>query len=210
MSEGVRKGDLIELSFVGSVAGQVFDSTEKPMLVFAGGGEVVKGLDDALLESNVGESKRIVLAPARAFGERREDLVRLMPLEQFRRQGVEPSPGTRVELDGVPAKVQSVSGGRVRVDLNHELAGKTIDYEFKVEKKFVDASEKIAALQKSILPECSATLDHDVLKLFAPSKINKDADYTISKLRFATRCLRFIEGVKKVVVEEEYEMEERP
>ncbi len=201
---------MIEFSFTATAGGSVFDRTEKPVVAFVGEGQVVKGLDDALLATEVGDKKKIVLSPGQAFGDRREDLIRLVPLEQFRRQGIDPAAGMPVELDGVPGRVQSVSGGRVRVDFNHELAGKTVEYEFSVEKKYVSAAEKIAGLQEHLLPGCTASLEGGVVSVAVPAGVAEDADYAVRKLRFVTQATRFVEGVKKVSVLEDYEGEDTP
>src|SRR3989338_2556795 len=122
MESNVQKGDFIQLSFEGktSADGSIFEKTSKPILVVAGRGQVVPGLDSAILNAKPGEQNSVqITEPSDAFGERKDDLVRLVPIEQFRRQGIEPVAGMPVELDNVPARIQSVSGGRVRVDINH-------------------------------------------------------------------------------------------
>jgi FKBP-type peptidyl-prolyl cis-trans isomerase 2 len=52
-----------------------------------------------------------------------------------------------LNLDGMIAKILSVSGGRVITDFNNPLAGKDIEYEFTIKKKVTDEKEKINALQ---------------------------------------------------------------
>ncbi len=52
-----------------------------------------------------------------------------------------------LNLDGMIAKILSVSGGRVSVDFNNPLAGKDIEYEFTIKRKITDEKEKVDALQ---------------------------------------------------------------
>ncbi|MHA1742863.1 MAG: hypothetical protein ACTSV6_01275, partial [Candidatus Heimdallarchaeota archaeon] len=43
-------------------------------------------------------------------------------------------------------KILSVDGGRVKVDFNHPLAGKVLEYEIEVVGKIEDATEKVKAI----------------------------------------------------------------
>jgi hypothetical protein len=59
---------------------------------------------------------------------------------------VTPVPGATFEVEGRIARIQSVSGGRVRVDLNHPLAGKELEYKVKVVSEATKEKDKIACL----------------------------------------------------------------
>jgi len=162
MATNVSKNDLIELEYSAKSEGRLFDTTsaaaakdagifnEKaaygPVLVAVGKGQVIPGLDDALLASEEGKAQSVQLPPEKAFGMRNPDLVRLVPLAAFREQKINPFPGLVLEMDGRPAKVQSVDGGRVRVDFNSDLAGKPVEYDFTVKTVYGSAEEKAKAL----------------------------------------------------------------
>jgi len=49
-------------------------------------------------------------------------------------------------MEGHEGRVQSIDGGRVRVDFNHELAGKTIEYDIKVKEIIKDEVEKVKSM----------------------------------------------------------------
>jgi FKBP-type peptidyl-prolyl cis-trans isomerase 2 len=160
----MQKGELISIEFTGKDAatGKVFDTTSVetakkngifaqnqkygPMVIAAGNGEVLPGLDAALTHMKVGESKTIALPAKDAFGERNPDLVRVLPLNEFKKHNVSAVPGTVVNVNDMHGRVQSVSGGRVRVDFNPELAGKDLEYELKVVQTFSTNEEKVHAL----------------------------------------------------------------
>ncbi|MEW5955264.1 MAG: peptidylprolyl isomerase, partial [Candidatus Micrarchaeota archaeon] len=142
-------GDFVRLEFTGKDAsGKVFETTREqdakagglfdprakysPALVVVGRGHLLPGLDEALAGAEEGTEQNIVIPKEKAFGNRDPNLVRLVPLSQFKQANVEPLPGAVVELDGRRARVQSADGGRVRVDFNHELAGQDLSYSFKV------------------------------------------------------------------------------
>jgi peptidylprolyl isomerase len=78
--------------------------------------------------------------------------MRLVPLRRFREQGV-PSPGAQIELDGRAATVRAVGAGRVQVDYNHPLAGRTLIYEVSIEKVVEDDTEKVLNIISKRIPE---------------------------------------------------------
>jgi FKBP-type peptidyl-prolyl cis-trans isomerase 2 len=164
----VKKNDFIELEFLArnSLTNEVFDSNileeakklnynikdVKPLVICVGQKMVVSGFDESLEGKETGKKYNIKLTPDKAFGPRRKDLVRLIPMKVFVEQKIYPQPGMTLALDNNLVKVISVSGGRVLVDFNNPLAGKDIEYEFTVKKIIPDNSdglkEKISALQK--------------------------------------------------------------
>jgi len=160
----MKVGDVVYIDFVGRIkdTNEIFDLTNeevakkegiynpnysyKPIPVVVGFGMVVKGLDEALLGMNVGEEKVIEVPPEKAFGYRNENLVKTFNLSDFKKQDVEVKPGEYVNINGILGKVISVSGGRVMVDFNHPLAGKTLVYNVKIVKKVEDEVEKVKAV----------------------------------------------------------------
>lgn len=166
----MNKGDVIIIRLTGKemLNGKVFETTEEkiakeagiyaenaryePTPVVVGKGELIKGLDEQLTGMNVGEEKAIIIEPKNAFGERNPELVRVVPLAEFHKRKVQPFAGLIVDVNGYRGKVQSVSGGRVRVDFNPELAGRNIEYKVKIEKKLDGAEEKLDVLTRKYLP----------------------------------------------------------
>jgi hypothetical protein len=55
-------------------------------------------------------------------------------------------PGIFVDIDGMQARIRSVSGGRVVVDFNHPLAGRELHYRLKITAQVTDPQEKVKAL----------------------------------------------------------------
>lgn len=160
-----KKGDFILVNYVCRVkeTGEIVESTmgeghpheehpHEPLLVVVGEGWVPKGLDEALEGVEVGQRLEVEVPPSKGFGERDLSKVRLLPLRRFTREGVNPTPGMQVEVNGRPAIVRSVGAGRVQVDFNHPLAGKTLLYEVTVEKALRTRAEKVKALIHRRLP----------------------------------------------------------
>jgi hypothetical protein len=78
--------------------------------------------------------------------------MRLVPLRRFRDKEY-PTPGQQVEFDGRPAVVRAVGAGRVQVDYNHPLAGRTLVYDVSIDKVLDDENEKILNLIALRIPE---------------------------------------------------------
>ncbi len=158
----MKKGDMVKVSYTGWVDGELIETTDeaiakkgnayrqgkeyKPAVIVVGEGMVLPGLDRALEGMKVGEKRKLGLEAKDAFGERRSDMIRLVPMREFRAQKVNPFPGMVFEAEGRPAKVQSVSGGRVRVDFNHPLAGKAVEYELKIDAEAKTEDERVKYL----------------------------------------------------------------
>ncbi len=155
----------------------------RPVPVVVGHGDVLPALDVALAEMKEGESSTLKLPPEKAFGERRKELVVVAPLQAFLSRKINPVPGLIVDLNGAPGRVQTVSGGRVRVDLNSDLAGKEVEYTLKVAKEIVGAVEKAQALAEKFFPlrggKAETRLESGVLKVRLPKELAQQAAHII-------------------------------
>jgi len=102
------------------------------------------GIEEFLIGKPDSPAKyKIELPPEKAFGTRDTKLIQLVPLKVFYENKLNPVPGTIFNFDGRLAKVLSVSGGRVRVDFNHPVAGKQVVYDLNIKRKLTDLNEKI-------------------------------------------------------------------
>lgn len=160
----VKNGDFIKLEYTGKIieTGDIFDTTNEelaeekgihsdkktygPISVIVGGGHVLKGMEDALVDMEAGEEKTIELPPEEAFGERDPSLIQLVPMSEFKKQGIKPQVGMAITSEGNTGIIRSVSGGRVRLDFNHELAGKSLEYQVKVAEIIEDDTEKVKSM----------------------------------------------------------------
>ncbi|MDE1810433.1 MAG: FKBP-type peptidyl-prolyl cis-trans isomerase [Candidatus Micrarchaeota archaeon] len=176
-----------------------------PVLVVLGSKGVIKGLDRELHSMGINESKKATFKPDEAFGERMEDLVRIMPIAEFRKHDIDPYPGLQVNLDNMTAIVKSVNSGRVVVDANHPLAGREITYEVKVVKNLTDDKEKISALGKMTGLDVTKidVKDKDV-RLSFDNSVKKNADYFMGKANLVAGIFTYFKNVGKVDIDEEY------
>ena len=110
-----------------------------PITIVVGENMVVKGLDEDLIGKKAGYKGQIKIAPQDAFGQRIPELIEVVPTRRFEKR---PAPGMRVTLDNKTGTVESVIGGRVRVDFNSPYAGRTVNYAYKIEAIIVDSCRK--------------------------------------------------------------------
>ncbi|HXU96407.1 MAG TPA: peptidylprolyl isomerase [Candidatus Nitrosotalea sp.] len=135
-----KTGDRVKIEYTGTLDdGTVFDSNvdQGSLLEFeVGGGQVIKGFDDAILGMQEGEEKQFSISPADAYGEHDPTLIQKVPKEVFP-PDAELVPGLLFEAglptgEKVPAVVTAIEGGIVVVDLNHPLAGKRLNFKIKL------------------------------------------------------------------------------
>jgi len=114
---------------------------------------VPKGLEEGLLGLEPGDKKVIEVPPEKGYGERDPSKLKLLPLRRFTSQNINPVPGMSIEVDGRTAIVRAVGAGRVQVDFNHPLAGRTLVYEVTLRKILEGAEERIRAILHRRIPE---------------------------------------------------------
>jgi peptidylprolyl isomerase len=176
-----------------------------PVLVVLGTNGVVKGLDRSLKTMNLNEQKKFTFKPDEAFGERMPDLVRVMPLSEFRKHDIDPYPGLQVNLDNATAIVKSVNSGRVIVDANHPYAGQEITYEIKIVKHLASEKEKVKALGRTYNVEPSEVETKEkTLEIKFNNDVKKNSDYFVGRANLIASVFSYLKEFEKVNVEEEY------
>ena len=166
----LQKSDFILLDYVAKVkeTGEVFDTTIEetakkehlykegdifePRLVVIGENWVLKALDESLTTMEVGKPSVVEIPPEKAFGQRDPEKVKRVALRQLLAREITPSVGMRIEYGGKSATVRAIGAGRVLLDYNPALAGKTLVYEVTVKKKLETPEEKITALIHRRIP----------------------------------------------------------
>jgi len=174
MSMALQKGDFILLDYVGKVkeTGEVFDTTieetakkerlykegeiYEPKLVVIGERWVLEALDESLTTMEVDKPATVEIPQEKAFGARDPEKVKRVPLRHLTEKGITPTLGMRVEHDNKLATVRAIGAGRVLLDFNPPLAGKTLVYDVTVKKKLETPEEKIAALIHRRIPAVDA------------------------------------------------------
>jgi FKBP-type peptidyl-prolyl cis-trans isomerase 2 len=162
MAEKKRK--IVKVNFVGKEAleGKVFDTTSEeeakkagihdarrkyePLTIITGEKELLEKVEDVIEQMKEGEKQLVKLISNEAFGERKQELVRVIPIKNFFDQKINPFPGLVVRVANAIGKVQSVTSGRVRIDFNHPLAGRDVEYHVELVKEIKDNKEVAEAI----------------------------------------------------------------
>lgn len=129
---------VVTMEYTLTVNGEVIDSSEDtdPLEFLQGYQNIVPGLEHELYGMKVGQSKKVSVSPADGYGEVDMDAF----LEISRSEFPDDIPlelGVELDLrdeDGeiMSATISKVEGDMVQLDLNHPLAGETLDFEVKV------------------------------------------------------------------------------
>ena len=99
-------------------------------LVFMfGKGQIIPGLENGIVNMEIGEKGDILVQPEDAYGEYNEEATQEVPADQF--AGIELAIGMTLYGQGedggtVQVTVKEIKGETVVIDFNHPLAGKTL------------------------------------------------------------------------------------
>jgi len=108
---------------------------QKPLEFIMGKGQIIPGLENALVGMEEGESGDIMVKAADAYGERNDEAVQTLPIEQF--EGVDLVEGMTLygqDDNGQSTQVivQSFDDKEATIDFNHPLAGKDLMFSITV------------------------------------------------------------------------------
>jgi peptidylprolyl isomerase len=155
----------------------VYKEGEKysPKLVYLGGKWILESWEEELLKSEVGVERIVEIPPEKAYGFRDPNKVKTYAARRFSKPQ-ELAPGSLVEVDERIGVVRNVSGGRVQVDFNPPLAGKTLVYKFKIVRVLENDAEKVKYLVNRRLPEASVEevsieVKGDAVNIILPDKV---------------------------------------
>lgn len=224
----LRKGNFILIDYVARVkeTGEVFDTTieetakkerlykegeiYEPKLVVIGEGWVLKALDESLITVEVGKTASVEIPPEKAFGKRAPEKVKRVSLRQLTAKGITPSIGMRVEYNGKMATVRTLGAGRVLLDFNPPLAGKTLIYEVTVQKKLRTGKQKIAAIihrRTPVVEEFKFTVKEKTVNIKMPEEAFYLEGIQVAKRGVAMDIQRFFPKITTVKFTETFKAE---
>lgn len=133
------KGNTVKVHYTGKLNdGTVFDSSEdrEPLEFVVGDGNMIKGFDNAVQGMQVGEDKSVLIPSSEAYGEKREDMMVDVPIDQVPAD-IKPEVGMDLSIqnqDGqpMPVKVVQVDADKITLDANHPLAGQDLTFQIKI------------------------------------------------------------------------------
>jgi FKBP-type peptidyl-prolyl cis-trans isomerase 2 len=218
----MKEGDFVRVNYVGTIkeSGLVFEVTDaeeakkrglfNPQNTYGtlpaiiGAGFVIKGLEDALRGLKLKEKKKVTIKAEDGFGKRDSKLVKIFPEAEFHKNNVVPYQGMPVTINNMMGRVLSNSGGRVKVDFNHPLAGKELIYDLEIADFIGKKEDKVNAVLefyygKKVAWEAKVDGNTVDVKANALREINPRL-----KQMSAEIMTRWIDGVEKVRFFDEY------
>ena len=181
---------------------------EVPVVI--GRGRLFEGLEAALVGAKVGETIEVLIPPERGAGVRDPRLVELRTEREFLRQEISPEVGLEVSISGKHGVVTAVSAGRVRVDFNNPLAGKTLKYVVKATRKAQTPEERVRAvidMDYGLADQFKIDLKGGSAEIHLPDVCKTDEKWFVSKFRVVAD-LRELSELKTIRFVEEYEKKE--
>jgi len=188
----------------------LYDPTRKyePRLISVGEGWVLKGLDEALTSTDVGQKLSIEISPDKGFGERDTNKVRMIPQRKLGEKANEVKVGDVVELDDRTGIIRYIGSGRVQIDYNHRLASRILVYDVNVVKKIESNEDKIKYLLKRRLPiddeKAKFEYNNDTVIIELSEDISLLDGLQIIKKAVSTDIFKFVDGLNKITFQEVY------
>ena len=133
----IENNSVVRFHYTVSEVGQppVESSRERePLAILVGHGNIIPGLEAALLDKAEGDRFEVTVTPDQAYGERRENFVQRVPKKHFRNARLKPGQQVVLETSMGPRAVTVAKVGAtvVDVDLNHPMAGKTLQFDVEI------------------------------------------------------------------------------
>lgn len=135
----IKTTDVISLHYTGTLStGEQFDSSEgrAPLEFEVGSGQVIPGFDAAVMGMKVGESKKVTIAAAEAYGDVMEDMIYSVPKDAIPAD-LNPHVGLKLvsTLENghqIPVTITEVTNESITIDANHELAGQDLTFDITI------------------------------------------------------------------------------
>jgi FKBP-type peptidyl-prolyl cis-trans isomerase SlyD len=214
----IKPGSMITIDYTAKISDEngatIFDTTiediareeaiyktEKhyePMLVVIGKGWI-------------GELFDVSVPCEEAYGPKDPSKIKLVARREFQKLNINPSIGDRITVGNSTGTVLSVSSGRVRMDYNHVLAGKNIDYNVKVHEIVEGDANRINALIKRRLPGANLkgmeiNIDDSLIKVKMPETARFFEYVQFAKAEVANDVKEIVPGYSGIEFIEYFDM----
>lgn len=221
------KGSLILVDYTAKVkdTDEVFESTieedakkhsihdptiqYQPKLVSIGESWVLKGLDEALAKTSVGDKLVVEVGPEKGFGQRDSGKVRMIPLRKLGEDAEKVSVGDSIDLDNKKGIIRYIGSGRVQIDFNHRYAGRTIFYDVNVIKSLDSDDDKIEGILKRHVPTADSKLEFknnaNSLDITIPEDLFRADGLHIIKHFIQLDLFKFVTTLQKITFQEIFE-----
>lgn len=134
----IQEGSIVSIEYtLTDDAGAVVDSNvgKEPLTFIEGAGQIVRGLEKELMGLKTGDQKKVQVKPEDGYGMPDPKAFQEIPRDKIPPEGQKPGAMLMTKApDGraIPIRVHEVKDKTVVVDLNHPLAGKTLNFDVKI------------------------------------------------------------------------------
>ncbi|AFV22309.1 peptidylprolyl isomerase, FKBP-type [Methanolobus psychrophilus R15] len=206
----IEKGDFIKLKYTGKFSeGMVFDTTDEQLakdngifnprgvyggdIIVVGSGQTIRGLDEDFVGKEPGYTGTLTVPPEKAFGRHNPALVETLSVTKLADQfkGKNPYPGMPVEVNGKRGVIAQIIGRRVRVDFNHALAGKEVEYDYTIEEKIEDPLTKVKGLIALYtgFNDIEAEITDNLIRIVTPIELSFNQRWLVTKVNIANELI---------------------
>ena len=138
MNDTVQNDLVVTLDYKLFVEDELLESTDdgEPIQFLQGHGQIIPGLEEAIYNLKVGDTKKVVIEPEDAYGEYDPESIEVAKIEEFSEE-VPMDVGTFLDFrddddEVLSAQIVKADEDTVTLDFNHPLAGKTLTFEITV------------------------------------------------------------------------------
>jgi FKBP-type peptidyl-prolyl cis-trans isomerase SlyD len=133
----IDKGSKVRFHYTLTVDGEEIESSKgnEPLSYVHGEGQIVPGLEEQLKGMAPGETTSTEIPPEKGYGPPDPTAVQTVPRSAFKdadRLKVGDIVAGEAAGQAIRARIAKVDGGQITIDLNHPLAGKTLQFTIEV------------------------------------------------------------------------------
>ena len=133
----VAENVVVSMEYTLTVEGEVVDSSKEngPIEFLQGHGNIIPGLESELAGMKAGDSKEVTVDPANGYGELDDEAFQEVARSEFPDE-IKPELGMELQMRQgeqiIEATVVEIGDEIVKLDFNHPLAGKTLNFSVKI------------------------------------------------------------------------------
>ena len=225
-AEGLQDGDFVELDYTLRTTDDddVIDTTHEsvaeeagiadeenrdftPRTIIVGDGHVFESVDESLRGSEVGDSDSVTVSPEEGFGDYDPEEVQTVSADKIPED--DRYPGATVQIDRQQGHIETIIGGRARVNFNHPLAGEELEYDYEIASVVDDReqqAEGILGMHLQEVPDLwSETDEVEEEVTVEPDEGDDDAEPTTETQTVEKETL-YIEATQQLTMNQQWMM----
>ena len=223
--EGLQHGDFIRLDYTARTVegGRLVDTTDAdvaeeaeveadqefgPRTIVLGEGHIFDSVEADIVGKEVGEAGDVVVPASEAFGEYDDEEVRTVSKDKIPED--DRYPGATVQIDRQQGHIETIIGGRARVNFNHPLAGEELEYDYEIASVVDDReqqAEGILGMHLQEVPDLWIETDKVEEEVTVePDEDDEDAEPTTETQTVEKETL-YIEGNMQLTMNQQWMMQ---